>query len=130
MSGKNKRNIGRIAEEAVADFLRRRGSTILARNYHSRYGEIDLIVEEGAALVFVEVKYRSSERFGTPAAAVTAGKIKKILQTAEIYLYESGRENQVVRFDVAEVYPQGAELAIRMLENAFDADGYSARERF
>ncbi|MBX9906159.1 MAG: YraN family protein [Burkholderiales bacterium] len=77
---------GEQAEALAADFLRGQGLRIVARNYRSRYGEIDLIVREGATVVFVEVRSRSSETYGGAAASITAAKREKLIKTAHHYL--------------------------------------------
>lgn len=77
---------GERAETLAADFLHGKGLRIVARNYRSRYGEIDLIAREGTTVVFVEVRSRSSETYGGAAASITAAKREKLLKTARHYL--------------------------------------------
>ncbi len=77
---------GEQAEVLAADFLRAQGLRIAARNYRSRYGEIDLIALEGATVVFVEVRSRTSETYGGAAASITAAKREKLIKTARHYL--------------------------------------------
>lgn len=77
---------GEQAEALAADFLCGKGLRIAARNYRSRHGEIDLIAREGATVVFVEVRSRSSEAYGGAAASITAAKREKLLKTARHYL--------------------------------------------
>ncbi len=77
---------GEQAEALAADFLRGKGLRIAARNYRSRYGEIDLIAREGATVVFVEVRSRASDAYGGAAASITAAKREKLLKTARHYL--------------------------------------------
>lgn len=108
-------NSGKMGEDIVCEFLRRKGYDIIERNYHSRYGEIDILAKDGDVWVFVEVKTRKSSAFGTPAEYVTAAKMKKIIKTAFCYL--NGTECEM-RFDVAEVL-YGRELKINYIENAF-----------
>lgn len=79
-------NRGEQAETLAADFLRNKGLRIAARNYHCRYGEIDLIAREGTTVVFVEVRSRASEAYGGAAASITAAKREKLLKTARHYL--------------------------------------------
>ncbi len=113
---------GQVGEDAVAKELTARGYEIIARNYHSRFGEIDLIAKQGDYLCFVEVKARGPHTKGTPAEAVTPQKQKKILQTALLYLQETQAQLQP-RFDVAEVYFATGEppriKGIRYLADAF-----------
>ena len=89
---------GKLAEGLVADYLQRRGLRLLERNYSCRLGEIDLILADGPALVFAEVRLRRSRDYGGAAASVTAAKRQRILRAARHYL--SGRPERPCRFDV------------------------------
>ena len=113
---------GEIGENAVASYLEEQGYDIIGQNYHSRYGEIDIIAEQGNIIAFVEVKARGPKSKGAPAEAVTLAKQKKILQTALLYLQETQSTLQP-RFDVIEIYaPQGMETRkpeLNHLEDAF-----------
>ena len=115
---------GRVGEEAAAREYERAGYILAEKNYHSRYGEIDIILQNSEYIVFCEVKLRSGVRFGSAAQAVTNTKIKKLIKTAEIYLQKKPSELQP-RFDVAEVWcavTGGAAVVkdINIIENAFD----------
>lgn len=77
---------GRDSEAEAARHLQRAGYRIVARNYRTPFGEIDLVAYDGAVLAFVEVKARRSERFGTPQAAVTADKRRRLTRVALSYL--------------------------------------------
>ena len=89
---------GKLAEALVADYLQVRGLRLIARNYTCRLGEIDLILADGPALVFAEVRLRRSADYGGAAASVTAAKRQRILRAARHYL--SGRPERPCRFDV------------------------------
>ncbi len=93
---------GRSGERLAADFLRKNGYTVVKRNYHTRFGEIDIIAENAAYIVFTEVKTRRVGGMVSPAEAVDARKRRRILLTAEDFLtkYETPLQP---RFDVAEV---------------------------
>ena len=104
--------IGRSAEIAAAAELGRRGYRIIASNYRCRYGEIDLIANEGDSLVFVEVRCKRNNGFGTPAESITPAKQKKLIITAQHYLSESGSEDVACRFDVVEVVPVDGKLCV------------------
>lgn len=114
--------LGAWGEERAAEYLLRKGFTLIARNYRSRYGEIDLIVEDRTYLVFVEVKLRRSARYGTPAEYVTRSKQEKLRSTALLYLQSHPGDKQP-RFDVIELYaPRGTAtdpVPIHHIENAF-----------
>jgi len=77
---------GARAEAQAARFLVARGLTIVARNFRTRHGEIDLIARDGATLVFVEVRRRASSRFGGAAASITAAKQTRWTLAARAYL--------------------------------------------
>ena len=107
---------GEAAENLAAAFLQRQGLTLVERNYRCRFGEIDVIARDGATLVFVEVRMRSSERFGGAAASITVAKRQKLLRTARYYLAGVARAPQC-RFDALLV--NGRNNAIEWLKNAF-----------
>ncbi len=109
-------NSGKMGEDLVCNFLAEKGYNILERNFHSRWGEVDIIAEAEGVLAFVEVKTRKSIAYGTPAEYVTAAKMKKIIKTAFTYLGERDAE---IRFDVAEVFC-GGNLRINYIKNAFE----------
>ena len=99
----SKREIWVKGEVAAREYLRNKGYTILEENYAGRMGEIDLIAEDGAVIVFVEVKARESTDFGYPIEAVTPQKVRKIVLTARQYLVQKRLLGKDVRFDVIEI---------------------------
>lgn len=110
---------GKIAELKSAIYLRKKGYTILEHNYHSRFGEVDIIAENDKYLIFVEVKMRGENSLYTPREAVDSYKQKKIIATAGAYIaqYKIGLQP---RFDVIEVYMSNKKIkSIKHLENAF-----------
>lgn len=100
MSDKNK--YGKKGEDLTEKYLKNLGFIIYKRNYHSRYGEIDIIAEYGQLLTFVEVKTRVDGALVSPSEAVTYSKKEKIKKTARNFLHSIEGE-YTVRFDVAEV---------------------------
>jgi putative endonuclease len=80
------RDAGARAEALAAQFLESQGLVVVARNVRSRFGEIDLVARERDTLVFVEVRLRSSDRFGGASASITAKKRAKLAAAAEQYL--------------------------------------------
>jgi len=80
------KKLGQIGEQTAAEFLQGRGYKVIEKNFHTRYGEIDLVCRYKKQLVFVEVKTRSSRLFGYPEEAITPAKLQKISQAAELYL--------------------------------------------
>ena len=117
----DKQLIGAWGEEQAANYLRRKGYTILGLNYSKRVGEIDIIARRGTYVVFVEVKLRRDARFAEAREFVTRAKQERILTTAQLWLSENACRLQP-RFDVIEVYapeaPKGP-VEIRHLEDAF-----------
>lgn len=124
---KNKKSteIGQQAEQQALNFLRRQGLSFIARNYHCRQGEIDLIMTDQQTLVFVEVRYRKGSRFGSSAESITAAKQQKIITTAEHYLMHKVKSQQpACRFDVVAIYPSGndqSSLQFDWIKSAFDS---------
>jgi putative endonuclease len=92
--------LGKLAEDFAVTFLQSRGYKIIDRNFHSRFGEIDVVAEDAGYLVFVEVKARWSQKFGSPEEAVTPSKLRKIRKTAEYYALVNSKTNQKMRIDV------------------------------
>ena len=90
---------GAAAEARALTFLQQQGLTLVEQNFSCRWGEIDLILRDQETLVFVEVRQRSSARFGGAAASVSAGKQAKLWRTAEVYL-QRVRRIPVCRFDL------------------------------
>jgi putative endonuclease len=78
--------LGVAAEQRAADFLLAQGLKLIARNWHCRFGEIDLIAKDGKTLVFIEVRSRSNPRFGGAASSIHRGKQAKLIRTAQAYL--------------------------------------------
>ena len=111
---------GTWGEAEVANYLRRRGYTLLAHGFHCRFGEIDLIACKGNLLCMVEVKLRTNLTCGLPREYVTAGKQERLKKTAAFYLAAHEYDGPV-RFDVAEVYTDAARSYARIeyWENAF-----------
>src|SRR5258708_9273758 len=75
-----------MGEQMAADFLSKNGYEILEKNFHTRFGEIDLIVSKNQKLIFVEVKLKVGEDFGTPEEMITKYKLRQIQRTGEMFL--------------------------------------------
>lgn len=91
-------------EEIATNYLCNLNYKICCRNFHSYFGEIDIIAMDKNELVFVEVKTRTQNLFGTPAEAVDINKKHHIYKTAEYFLLLNNMENALIRFDVIEVF--------------------------
>jgi len=112
----NRRRIGAAHEEQAASYLTAQGYEILEQNYRCRLGEIDLVAREGGTLVFLEVKYRRTDAYGSPAEAVTPMKQRTICRVADYYrMTHRMRESQPCRFDVVAI--RGTEIEV--IKNAF-----------
>ena len=96
----NLREKGNFYEGMAANYLLEQGYEILARQYRTKSGEIDLVAREGSTIVFIEVKGRQSTRFGFPQEAVDRRKLRRIWSTAQHYLWSRGLSNRLCRFDV------------------------------
>ncbi len=117
-------NIGRYGEDIAAAWLSEHGYVIVERNYRRRFGEVDIIAKQGEYLVFIEVKTRSSSRFGTPFDAVTMKKQHQLTKIADDYLLNHGQGNTLCRFDVLAVrLESGKPPRVDVITNAFEACG-------
>lgn len=113
----NKQQAGSRGESLALAALEKKGMKLLARNHRAGRLELDLILAEGARVVFVEVKSRTTNRFGLGREAVTLKKQRHILDAARLYLAQNGLDERPVRFDVAEV--NLATGAVTHILNAF-----------
>lgn len=112
-------SLGRAGEDAAARHLTRLGYTLLERNYRCRYGEIDLIARSGGTVVFVEVKTRSTDRFGLPLEAVRGPKQDRIRRCAARWLDERRPGRCHIRFDVVSVIVRGNRSEMTHIPAAF-----------
>ncbi len=112
--------LGVIGEELAYHFLSGKGYKILLKNYECALGEIDLVAKEKGALVFIEVKTRRSEAFGSPLDSITHQKRHQIVKTAQYYLKRYGIKDVACRFDVVSVLmPRDQEPIIEVIQDAF-----------
>ena len=116
------RSAGQLWETRAERWLARRGLQTIERNYHTRLGEIDLIMRDADALVFVEVKFRKSNDYGSGAEAVTAQKRQRLIRTAQYFLSQHPSANErPCRFDVISIQ-DGMIPRYEWIQNAFDAN--------
>jgi len=115
----DRRELGELGEALAERLLRSKGYRILARNHRTRLGEIDLVCRDRDTIVFVEVKARTSDAFGSPADAVGSTKRSRLRRLAEEYLAGRGEEDRPVRFDVVSVRLDGPAPAVEHIEGAF-----------
>jgi len=115
-----RRLLGRRSEEAARRYLEQKGYAVVATNVAVRWGEIDLVVEKDGWLVFVEVRAKTGERFGSGAESVDARKAARIRRVAAWFLQRTGRTEARVRFDVLSLRWEGPyRVRVRHIENAF-----------
>lgn len=88
-----------IGEDLAADYLKKKGYRIIERNFRKGYGEIDIICVKDKTLVFVEVKTRTSNKFGTPIESISYYKLKSLTKTAEFYKSLSPKLPDLLRID-------------------------------
>ncbi len=112
--------LGRRGEALAARRLEAEGYRILARNYRSQAGEVDLVAQEGDCLVFVEVRTRNGDLYGTPEESVTARKQARLMRVAETYLSEHEILDVDWRIDVVaiDMAPGGRVRRLDILRNA------------
>ena len=121
---RERKDKGDRGEDRAATFLRQEGYRILERNYRCPLGEMDIIARDGKTIVFIEVKTRSSDRFGSPQAAIGPQKQRRMTAIALCYLKGKGWLGMPARFDVAAVRLDAAGERVTLYKNAFDATGF------
>lgn len=97
--GNGRKKIGRLGEMLACKYLRDQGYKIIDQNYRTRNGEIDIVAQDGATVVFVEVKTRTTRMFGFPEEAIDNRKQRKLALTAEHYLAVHHLYNRNYRVD-------------------------------
>jgi len=115
----NRRSLGDRGEDLAAASLKKQGYKILERNYRTPLGEIDLIARHQKALVFIEVKTRTSDRFGAGQEAVHHAKQARLRKLADYYLKQKRLGEVAVRFDVVGILWGEEEPQIELIQGAF-----------
>lgn len=110
---------GKSGERLACAYLKKHGYEIFHKNFTTEIGELDIVVSDGYTLVFVEVKMRLNDAYGTPAEAVDYHKQRKISEVAAQYIKKFRFFGVPVRFDVVEVYAE--DKRINHIVNAFDS---------
>ena len=117
-----RQQLGKTGESLAVEELERRGYAIVARRYRTKYGEIDIVAEDGETLVFVEVKARATCEFGTAAEAVTPWKQRRLARMASDYIARHGLDLRPCRFDVVAIDDVGTPSErVTVYSNAFDS---------
>ncbi|MFZ2898869.1 MAG: YraN family protein [Saprospiraceae bacterium] len=110
---------GKRGETLAADWLRKKGYEILEQNWRFSRAEVDIIARQGAMLVFVEVKTRSSRQFGHPASFVTIKKRRFLADAAQEYMQDAGHEGEF-RFDIISIIlPEAGRPFLEHFPDAF-----------
>jgi putative endonuclease len=117
----NKRASGGNYEQIACNYITEQGAEILNRNFRCKLGEVDIVAKDGKYLCFIEVKYRSDDRFGGPEAAVNIVKQKKICKISLSYMnIFKLPEDTPVRYDVVAIHGEDRALTVSWLKNAFE----------
>ncbi len=111
--------LGQQGEKLALHFLQQKGLILLSKNYHNKFGEIDLIMQDKTHVVFVEVRFRSSESFGGALSSVNRRKQGKLIKCANHYIANQSSELGF-RFDVIAISPTSSQHKIQWIANAFD----------
>ena len=114
------KTLGEKGEDIAAAFLEKKGYNILFRNYKCSFGEIDIIAKHKKTLSFIEVKTRSTKKYGLPQEAVTPAKQAKISRVALEFVQRYKMENRAARFDVVSVQSLNDGYEVDLIENAFE----------
>lgn len=113
---------GNLAEQMALLYLQRHGLKLLEKNWSCKYGEIDLIMQDGKSLVFVEVKYRKQQKWGNAIETITPHKRQKIITTATFFLQKHHQlATYPCRFDVVSLMDDLNNPTIEWLTDAFSA---------
>lgn len=110
---------GIIAEKIALTFLTNKGLSELKTNYRSKYGEIDLIMNDIDTVVFIEVRYRSNTKFIDPIETTDKNKVQRIITTSQIYLQEFPEHDKLYRFDIITLTGNINLPQINWVKNAF-----------
>ena len=118
---KARQELGRRGEALARARLESLGYVIVAANYRSKAGEIDLVTERDGAMVFVEVRARSGPSMGLPEESITTAKRSHLIATAQEYLQEHGGQDRQWRIDLVAVeFNRGRPPQVRITENAIE----------
>jgi putative endonuclease len=115
-----KQVLGKEGERIAEQYLKKKGYRLVERNYRCAAGELDLIVLDHRVVVFVEVKTRTGDGFGSPFEAVEFRKQRKMIQAAQYFLAEKKLQQRDARFDVVGISWPGRDPMVEHIENAFE----------
>lgn len=108
--------LGKAGEDIATKYLIKNGYKIIERNFYCKMGEIDIIAKKDEYIVFVEVKTRSSNKYGVPIESITNKKLKSLYKTARFYVYTRDLQYKLIRFDAIEVYFKNKKFKINHIK--------------
>lgn len=98
------KTVGSFGETLVIAYLENLNYEILDKNFNTKFGEIDIVAKDKDEYVFIEVKTRTSKKYGMPIEAVNENKVSHIKSASKVYIYLNRLENKFIRYDIIEVY--------------------------
>lgn len=117
----DRREFGRVGEDAAVAHLQALGFSVRERNFLCRWGEVDIVAQKDDLVAFVEVRMRSHAAWGDPGLTVHGKKQRRVVKAALHYLYAHDLRDKMIRFDVVTVLGRGAKAHLEHIPNAFDA---------
>ena len=114
-----KKELGKKGENTATLFLINKGYDIVDRNFTCKLGEIDIIAKKDMEYVFVEVKTRTSKRYGAPVEAINKSKVKHIIKTSQYYILKNNLQSFFIRYDIIEIYFKEDKFFINHVKNVF-----------
>lgn len=115
----NKVELGRLGEELARNYLEKKGYIILAANYRTPFGELDLVARDDETIVFVEVRTRSTVNYGTPFESITHSKQERLIRLALQFCAHHYLYSKNLRFDVIGIILKNNQPTIEHISNAF-----------
>jgi len=114
------KTIGDVAEDIAVDHLEAQGWFIIERQWsHHNMGELDIVADDGTAIVFVEVRFRTRTDFGLPEETLSKAKLARIRRTAAMYMVKKGIRDKACRFDVLAIDMMSGKPEVRHYRNCF-----------
>jgi len=117
MTAPSTRNLGLVGESLAVKFLHQKGYKIIEKNFRSKFGEIDIVAQDGDTLVFIEVKTRWTREYGPPEEAVTPRKIRSIVKTGQYYKLLHPQQPEALRIDVVTIDFFKNKGEVRLIKN-------------
>jgi putative endonuclease len=115
--------LGRKGEEIACSFLKDNGYKIIKKNFHTKFGQLDIVAKDRNILCFIEVKTRRTDAYGLPSEAISSLKQRQISKVALMYLKENKLMNIKARFDVVSILFNKKEARVDLIKDAFALGG-------